>query len=73
MNDARAEAAAVITAWRPRSFPNSAAEFARSAVAACEPVTVARARTLLWSCGSLGRFGLSVGLETSDEVLCHRR
>lgn len=60
-----------IATWRPRSFGDEAAGFARSAVSGCRPVSVARARTLLWSCGSLARFGGSVGLEVSPEVLFH--
>ncbi|MGO9909995.1 MAG: hypothetical protein ACLPQS_02360 [Acidimicrobiales bacterium] len=61
--------AVAIASWRPHSFPEPAVEFARSAVSVCAPCSVARARTLLWSCASLGRFGLSVGLEMSADVL----
>jgi len=35
------------------------------------PVGVARARTLCWSASRLAAFGLSVGLEMTDEVLLH--
>jgi hypothetical protein len=66
-----AEALAVVASWRPTAFGEVAAEFARSAVALCAPVSVVRARTLLWSCASLCHFSTSVGLEAVPQVLFH--
>lgn len=63
--------AAAVAAWRSRAFPEPAADFAREVVARAAPVSVLRARSLLWACASLARFGLSVGLEARPEVLLH--
>lgn len=63
------DAAGVIEAWRPTAYPPGAVEFARSAVGSCGQLSAGRARTLLWSCASLARFSISVGLEPVPEVL----
>jgi integrase len=65
------EVAAVITGWRPRDLPTDAADFARHVVAAAVPVSAVRARSLLWACAALARFGVGVGLEPTPEVLLH--
>lgn len=64
------EVEAFIAAWRPRA-PEPASVFARQTVRAISPSSVARAKSLLWACMRLGRFGLSVGLETTPAVLLH--
>lgn len=63
--------ARAIAAWRPRVFPGPAADFAREVVGRVGPVSVLRARSLLWACAALARFGLTVGLEPLPEVLLH--
>lgn len=60
-----------IAAWRPRTFPDPAAGFAREVVAGAGPVSVVRARSLLWACASLASFGINVGLEPTAGVLLH--
>lgn len=60
-----------VAGWQPRVFPGPAADFAREVVAGVGPVSVARARNLLWACGALARFGLGVGLDVRPEVLLH--
>ncbi len=66
------EAAAVIAAWAPRSLSDEATAFARVVVTRAEPGTRARAKALLFAAGKLARFGESVGLELSPEVLLHQ-
>ena len=44
-------------------------DFARAAVSCCGPLSASRARSLLWSCASLARFSIPVGLEAVPEVL----
>jgi hypothetical protein len=61
----------MIAAWQPRAFPEVAADFAREVVGRVAPVSVLRARSLLWACAALARFGLAVGLEPRPEVLLH--
>ncbi len=61
----------MIAAWRPRVFAEPVAGFAREVVSRVAPVSVLRARSLLWACASLARFGVTVGLETKPEVLLH--
>lgn len=61
----------MIAAWRPRVFPEPAAGFAREVVTRVGPVSVMRARSLLWATAALARFGLSVGLEPVPAVLLH--
>ncbi len=63
------DTAALVTAWRPRAYPDEAVGFARSAVSSCGPLGACRARTLLWSCASLARFSIGVGLDPVPEVL----
>ncbi|MGD0441401.1 MAG: hypothetical protein ABSB52_12360 [Acidimicrobiales bacterium] len=65
MNDG----AEVIEAWRPTTYPIEAVAFARAAVSCCRPLSASRARSLLWSCASLARFSIPVGLEVAPEVL----
>lgn len=62
--------AAVIAAWTPR-MSTEAAAFARVVVGAAEVASPARARSLLWACSGLARWGASVGLEASPAVLLH--
>jgi integrase len=62
---------AVVAAYRPKACPEPAAAFARRVVAAAQPASAARARSLLWACARLGAFGAGVGLETVPEVLLH--
>ena len=59
----------MIEAWRPTAYPIEAVDFARSAVSCCGPLSACRARSLLWSCASLARFSIPVGLEAVPEVL----
>jgi len=59
----------VIGAWRPTAYPIEAVDFARSTVSCCGPLSACRARSLLWSCASLARFSIPVGLEAVPEVL----
>ena len=66
-----AEVHAAIEAWRPRYRDAAAAVFAREVVRAARPPSVARARTLLWSCSRLAAFGRAVGLDPVREVLLH--
>jgi hypothetical protein len=61
----------VIAVWRPWAFPEPAAGFAREVVARVGPVSVMRARSLLWATAALARFGLTVGLEPAPAVLLH--
>lgn len=62
---------ATIAGYRPRGLSEEAAVFVRGAVAAAEPVSVVRARSLLWACSRLAGFGGDVGLEPVPEVLLH--
>lgn len=63
--------AAVIAAYRARGIPEAAVDFARAATVAAAPAGPARARALLWACGRLGAWGVSVGLEPTPQVLLH--
>ena len=63
------DGAGAIGAWRPTAYPIEAVDFARSAVSCCGPLSVSRARSLLWSCASLTRFSIPVGLDAVPEVL----
>ena len=63
--------ARTIGLYRAPSLPFEAEAFARRVVTMAAPVGVARARTLCWSASRLAAFGLSVGLEVTDEVLLH--
>jgi len=63
------DGAEVIEAWRPTTYPIEAVAFARAAVSCCRPLSASRARSLLWSCASLARFSIPVGLEVAPEVL----
>ena len=70
--DAARAAARAIAAYGPGSLAAAAAAFARVAVARAERATPARAKALLFAAGRLARFGESVGLEPSPEVLLQR-
>lgn len=61
----------VIAAWRPRALSADAADVAREVVAAARPVSVVRARSLLWACATLAVFAEGVGLEMAPAVLLH--
>ena len=63
------DGAEAIRAWRPTAYPTEAVDFARSSVSCCGPLSASRARSLLWSCASLARFSIPVGLEVVPEVL----
>ena len=63
------DGAGAIEAWRPTAYPIEAVDFARSAVSCCGPLSACRVRSLLWSCASLARFSIPVGLEVAPEVL----
>lgn len=65
------EVSRAIGRYRAPSLPHEAEVFARHVVTVAAPVGVARARTLCWSASRLAAFGLSVGLEVTDEVLLH--
>jgi integrase len=67
--DAAPAAARAIAAYGPGSLSAEAAAFARAVVARAEPPTPARAKALLFAAGRLARFGESVGLEPSPELL----
>jgi len=60
---------AAIAAYGPASLSAEAAAFARAAAARAEPPTPARAKALLFAAGRLARFGESVGLAPSPELL----
>lgn len=60
--------AATITLWQPAAGED-VARFARDAVAACSPVSPARARSLLWACARLAGFGVALGLDASPQAL----
>lgn len=62
---------AVIAAWRPRTVSQEAAAVARMVVAAAAPVSAVRARALLWACGHMAAFAISVGLEPCPETMLH--
>jgi integrase len=64
-------AGATIAGYRPLGLSEESAAFVRQAVAACEPASAVRARTLLWSCARLAAWGESVGLAPCPEVLWH--
>lgn len=61
--------AGVVEGFSPTSVGPRAAAFARSAVAAARPGTVARAKALLFAASKLGDFADSVGLEPTAETL----
>jgi hypothetical protein len=61
-----------IALFRPRSVPDEAARFARWVVEVARPESPSRAKALLFATSKLAAFGISVGLETSAEVLLHR-
>jgi integrase len=61
--------AGTIAAYRPRGLSEAGVALVRAVVAAAEPPSVVRARTLLWSCAALARFGEGVGLDPRPEVL----
>jgi integrase len=67
--DAARAAARAIAAYAPASLSGEAQEFARAVVARAAPTTPARAKALLFAAGRLARFGESVGLESSPELL----
>jgi integrase len=64
-----AEVRAFVASWRPRTVGPEVARFAREAVGPAAPRSVDRAKALLWSCGQLGAFAESVGLELRGEVV----
>lgn len=70
--DAAHAAARAVAAYAPGSLSGEAAAFARAVVARAEPPTPARAKALLFAAGRLARFGESVGLEPSPELLLRR-
>ena len=49
----------------------AAGVFARSAVAAADPSSPARAKALLWACARLADFASSVGLQPTAQVVLH--
>lgn len=59
----------VIGAYEAVGISPEASAFARRVVSLCEPAGFCRARTLLWTCGRLGEFGASIGLEARPEIL----
>jgi hypothetical protein len=65
-----AEAAAAISAWRPRGLGERAWVFAREAVGAARPASAQRARALLFAASRLAAFGEQVGLEPCAERSC---
>ena len=65
------EVVGVIAAYTPRRLAPEATAFARAAVSAAAPVTVARAKALLFATSRLGAFGISVGLKARLEILLH--
>ena len=65
------DVARAIRLYRAPALPVEAEVFARHVVTVAAPVGVARARTLCWSASRLAAFGLSVGLEVTDDVLLH--
>lgn len=69
--DAAHAAAGAIAAYAPASLSAAAAAFARAVVARAAPPTPARAKAFLFAAGRLARFGESVGLEPSAELLLH--
>jgi integrase len=68
---ALAQVAGAIVGWRPGGLSAQAQAFARQAVRAAAPKSVARARALLFAAAKLAAFGESVGLEPCAEVLLH--
>jgi integrase len=66
---AGASVAAAIAAYAPGSLSAEAGAFARAVVARAEPATLARAKALLFAAARLARFGESVGLAPSPELL----
>jgi hypothetical protein len=58
-----------IAGFSPRSVPFEAAVFARSVVQTAAPVTVSRARCLLFATSKLAAFAISVGLDPVPEVV----
>ncbi len=63
------EIASLIASYEAVGMASEASAFAKMVVSSCDPVGFSRARTLLWSCGRLGGFALSVGLEATPEIL----
>ncbi|MHB8452544.1 MAG: hypothetical protein ACYDAQ_19130 [Mycobacteriales bacterium] len=61
----------VIATWRPRTYSEPVAGFARGVVAAAAPTDRARAKALLFAAGHLAAFACSVGLELRPEVVLH--
>jgi hypothetical protein len=62
---------AVIAAYQAKGVDEQAVAFARAVTAASAPAGAARTRSLLWACGRLAAWGLSVGLEPTAEALLH--
>lgn len=69
--DGVSKAALAVARWRAGGLGERARDFAREVVARAEPATPARAKALLFAAARLARFGESVGLECSPEVLLH--
>jgi integrase len=59
----------VIARYAPRSLTPPAADFTRGVVAAAEPATAVRAKTLLFAAATLAGFAEGVGLELDPRVL----
>jgi hypothetical protein len=70
--DTARAAAGAIAVYAPASLSAEAAGFARAVVARARPATPARAKALLFAAGRLARFGESVGLAPSPELLLRR-
>jgi integrase len=70
--DAARAADRAIAVYAPASLSAEAAGLARAVVARARPATPARAKALLFAAGRLARFGESVGLEPSPELLLRR-
>lgn len=60
---------AFIKGFRPHGVGPDEAAFAQSVVLSASPVSVGRAKSLLWATSRLGAFGTHLGLELRPEVL----
>ncbi len=69
MMDAPVAVERVVSSWRPRGVRAAEADFARRVVLVCEPVSPARARSLLWVSSRLALFGREVGLRPTEAEL----
>ena len=71
MNTLAGDDAGYPARWRPSSVPPEAAAFARTVVASCGPLGRDRAKNLLWAAGKLASYGIGAGLEPVPGVLLH--